>query len=232
MVGEVAMGRMRRSKKRNCTVFIILAALILTIGYASFSQPLAYRLSTILPDNSRFGLWGGVINTNDNDNSGLNNGSSNSGSSNNGYVSSSITNQDSINNVIDTNTISNKQWDISFTNAIKVNSSSNVIERSGISYNKLFASFDVLFSKSGDFITYDFTVKNKGEINAKLDSYNVVTTNNDNFRFEVTGLNRGESLDVGKSKTIRIKTTYIGNSPINSNVQGGKIIVVIRYVQK
>ena len=238
------MKRIRRNKKRNYTIFIILSALLLTAGYATFAQPLAHKLAVILPDGSRFGLWDGIINKDDNNGS-SNKQSGNKNSNNNwnngGKANYNNKNRNNENNNGNNNGgnggVVNKQWDIGFINAEKIESFGSVIEHSDPSFNKLFATFDVSFKTNGDFITYDFTVKNMGQLDAKLEGYDIVTTNEENFKFEVEGLNEGDALDVGKIQKIRITTIFIGtsvdpNSTGTSNIEQGKITISLRYVQK
>ena len=229
------MGRMRRSKKRNYTIFMVLAALILTIGYATFAQPLAHRLALLVPDNSRYGIWDGIINnggSNANDNSGTNEKGNNGSGTNGNEIASNTGNNGRSGNNGNNGGISNKQWDISFIGASKVDSVGNVYENGGVLFNKLFASYNVLFHETGDSITYDFMIKNKGILNAKLDGYDIVTTNESNYEFDVMGLTDGDVLNAGNTAKIRIKTTFIGDPNDSASKQGGKITLSVRYVQK
>lgn len=218
------MERIRRSKKPSYTIYIVLTAIILTVGYATFAQPLAHKLSTILFDNSRFGPW----NSNTPNNNQNNNQSTNT---NNSQVPTKQ------NNNYNNNSISTKQWDVSFIDAKKENMNGNVVEVYPVSYNKLSATFSVEFNNPEDSITYEFTVKNKGELDAKLDGYDIITTNNDNFKFDVEGLNKGDILKVNKTAKIKIKTTYVSENQENTSSDNlsnetGKIVVTLRYIQK
>lgn len=223
------MERIRRSKKRNYTIFVVLSALLLTVGYATFAQPLAHRLATILPDNSRFGLWygDGSNDGGNGDNKGYSNGNKGYNKNNRGYNKD---NRGYNNNY--GNRVSTKQWDIEFIGAKKISTNGNAIEKYPATFENLFATFYVLLSEPGDSITYEFAIKNKGVLNAKLEGYTVVTTNNDVFKFKVEGVSEGDTLDVGETKKIRITTTY--NSEYNGDPQThtGKILVSFRYVQK
>ncbi|MBR3362855.1 MAG: hypothetical protein IKG40_02900 [Bacilli bacterium] len=227
------MERIRRNKKRNYTIFIVLAALVLTVGYATFAQPLAHRLATIMPEGSRFGIWKSIINDNKDDN-GNNNIASNTNNTRKRGINGNYSNENNANNGGSGNSggISNKQWDIGFVDAARVSSFGEVTENSPVIFNKLFATFDVLFNESGASITYSFDVKNKGELDAKLEGYDITTTNDSNFKFEVGGIDEGDVLEVGKKQKMTIKITYIGDLDSATAGDSGKITVVLRYVQK
>ena len=221
----MSMKRIRRSKAKNYTAIIVLLALMLTAGYATFAQPLAYRLATVLSDNSRFGLWYGDNNgdgVGDSDGAGEGNAASfllRNGVL--GYYSTQTSTQASI-----------KRWDVGFVNVKMVDLKGTAREKIKASFDNLSATFDVLLSNPGDSITYEFTIKNKGIIDAKLDSYDIIVNDNEAIKFDVENLVKGEALNVGKTKKIRVTTSFDSEATTTPDVTTEKIKIILRYVQK
>ena len=215
--GLIIMKRIRRSKAKNRTIFLVTTALVLTIGYAAFAQPLAHRLDVMLQDNSRFGLWYGPKENNEVNNN-----------NNNRAISYTTKKDISYAN----NQVSNKQWEIGFIEAERINIKGNASEVEPVAFTGLYATFNVLLSGPGDSVTYDFTIKNKGNIDAKLDSYDIITDDSQFINFDVKSLSEGEVLKVNETKKIRVTASFDSMVTDVPSGENQTVEIVLRYVQK
>ena len=70
--------------------------------------------------------------------------------------------------------------------------------------------FDVEFSAPGESMTYDVTVKNSGNIDAKVDDIDVVDYNTNKYiKYTMTGIKEGTIIRAGDSLTFKVKVEYI-----------------------
>lgn len=210
--------RRNERKTKNYTMMYTLIALILTVFYATFAQPLAHKLETILPGDSSGWWWPWPWNP---DSSGKEDSSHHGGGSGPYHPGGGNDNT--------------KEWDVGFVNAVKTSSKGSVYEVSAPTYEKLAARFDVVFVDPGDEITYTFTIKNLGSIDAKIQ--NIITTvsngDNDVIEFKVRGINVGDVLKVGKTKDVVVTASFKKGHYDEIPVGVKKTLnVAIEYVQK
>ena len=76
------------------------------------------------------------------------------------------------------------------------------------------ATFNVDLAQPGDYIVYEVTVENKGNINAKLGSLvaGVTGTDSEAIDYTLEGITEGATLDAGATNTYRVKVAYDVNS--------------------
>ncbi len=81
-------------------------------------------------------------------------------------------------------------------------------------YNDTSATFGTTLQSPGDSITYDITIENQGTIDAVLKTISKTDASNSAILFETSGVNEGDSLNVGETATMQVKVTY--NSSVTS----------------
>ena len=98
-------------------------------------------------------------------------------------------------------------WDIRITNVQSDihGKASNKIEPT---WNELTANFKSVLNAPGDYIEYDITVTNNGNITARLDKINMSESKNEAIIFSKSGLEEGSTLTQGESKVLKVKVEY------------------------
>lgn len=127
----------------------------------------------------------------------------------------------------------NGKWDVAFVDMTEEGRTGNAAELSTPTFNNLRASFHVTLNSPGDEIKYSFTIANRGNIDAKLNSINMIPPNKDDdpFLYYVEGIKIGDELNVGeKAKmtiTIRYNDNYKGSQTARKDAE-----VILYYSQK
>ncbi len=167
---------MRRKDKNHVFILVLIVALM-TVGYATFAQPLASKLST---------------------------------------------------------KATGSEWNIGFTNVIRSDVSGSAKELSPLEYSETSANFNIYLGASGDAITYDFTVKNMGTLDAKVSSIYLFPANeaNDLVLFDISGLQVGDELKVGEIANMKIKAYYNPAAGSKAAVGNKSVTVQVNYSQK
>ncbi len=124
-------------------------------------------------------------------------------------------------------------WNISFTDVSREEVLGTALENSAPSFNGTTATFNVSLSSLGDSITYDFTIKNNGTLNAKVDGVYVLPANkaSDAILFTTSGLEVGDVLKAGESTHIKVNALYVGKENMSKEDFKKSVTVVINYVQ-
>lgn len=224
--------QMRIRNKKIKTTLISISVVFIVAIYAVFAQPLAYNMAVKIVRKIADVIEPG------NNNSGSNNGNNSNNTSNN-VVSKDNSSKNPSNgggifgNIEPTNPNNNAKWNISFTRVIKTEVVGSAKEISEVSYNDLSASFNVLLPKPSDSISYEFTISNKGTLDAKLDTINVTPENRemDAILYEISGIEVGDVLNAGESTTLIVKVSY---NPKNQEIEpdGKAAKIYINYSQK
>ena len=129
---------------------------------------------------------------------------------------------------------SSLDWNIKFTKAIQssVKGYARTVEE--VSYDDNSASFAVHLTSVGDSVTYDFTVTNKGRLDAKVDSIYIVPTNkeDDAILFQTSNLAVGETLLVGESKVLKVTALFNPDFTSDPHNIEKKATIYINFVHK
>ena len=162
-------------KRKNYVIVFALVVLFLSVGYATFVQPLAHKPP----------IW------------------------------------------------SYQEWDVGFIESEKVATTGEAVENHPVSHTLTRGYFNITLHKPGDSITYDFTIKNMGNIDAKVQNIYISVSNEktDAILFSTSGVEVGDVLEPGETVKLKVKASY------NPNVKGGgltrkELFVVVNYVQK
>ena len=83
----------------------------------------------------------------------------------------------------------------------------------------------------GDYMEYDLVLKNSGSINAIIESINAEATGSPAIIFSISGINEGDKLTGGSSKTIKIKIEYDVNVTSQPSETTKTLTVSIKAVQ-
>ena len=217
--------RKLNKKDRNYVIVFATIVLVLSVGYAYFAQPLAHRIKTAKENTGStwWDLW--WLNDEDaaNDN---NNNSSNKIFNPKKYVFSPIFNwKNGDQSNFD-------KWDIGFIGVNKESSTWTATEVATPTFTKLRATFYVNLTKPGDSITYDYTIKNSGDLDAKVSEIKTtISDGSQNIIFKTSGLEVGDVIKVGETNHIKVTSAF--NSDYDGQGVGEKrtIDIVVNYVQ-
>lgn len=125
------------------------------------------------------------------------------------------------------NNNNNNYWDVRITDFKRIDINGKVVEKAKESHTILTASYDLFFKEVGDSITYELTIKNNAKIDAKLEEI-VISTNNDNLLYEISGINNGDILKSGEEVKCKLYIKYVKYAPYVFDNQR----VIFNYVQK
>ena len=92
------------------------------------------------------------------------------------------------------------------------------------------ASFKVHLVNPGDSMTYEVTVLNDGNIDAKLENLNITDSQNPGIDYKIQGLNQHDILTKGRSITFTVTVNY-NNTGNNSNSNTSDLKVTLDYTQ-
>ncbi|MCI9084336.1 MAG: hypothetical protein HFH46_01795 [Bacilli bacterium] len=216
-----------RNKRIKTTLLVICTVFIVTL-YAVFAQPLAYNMAIKIVHKITDIVKPGDNNSDSDDKDNISNNTENK---DNGSKDNS--NGGIFGNIEPSNPNNNAKWNISFTKVIKTEVRGSAKEISRVSYNDLSASFNVLLPKPSDSISYEFTISNKGTLDAKLDTISVTPENQetDAILYETSGVKVGDVLNAGESTTLIVTVSY---NPKNEDIEpeGKAAKIYINYSQK
>lgn len=109
------------------------------------------------------------------------------------------------------------KWEVKFKNITTeqvTGSASNYKKPELLDY---VINFYAYFKEPDDSIEYEITVKNSGNLNAKLTGILLALEDPKAIKYEVIGINNGYVLKKGNEKTFRIKLTYTGEVTDNNS---------------
>lgn len=121
-------------------------------------------------------------------------------------------------------------WNVGIVDIVEKDKIGSATSKTAPSYTSTTATFDVSLMNPGDSISYDIKVKNAGTLNAKVDSINVITDDNDAITYEVSGINQNDKLNVQEEKNLKVKVTFNKDATQITN-RSKNITIIINYVQ-
>lgn len=123
-------------------------------------------------------------------------------------------------------------WDIGFTDMYQKSKSGKAFETTKPSFTHHEATFNVALTEPGDEITYDLTITNKGNLDAKLVKILVLpeNTSDDVILYFVSGIKEGDVVEAGKSTNMTVTAKY--SMTHSSQFSKKAVQIVLNYVQK
>ena len=122
-------------------------------------------------------------------------------------------------------------WDIKITNITVKNitgGASKVIEpiTSGTS-----ATFKTSLISPGDSMTYEVTVTNNGNVDAKVKNIQETTSTNPAIVFETKGINQNDLLEAGNSQTFDVTVSYNNTVTSQPEAREASYTIKLNYIQ-
>ena len=99
------------------------------------------------------------------------------------------------------------------------------------SYTQSTARFDVELTSDDDSIEYLVTIKNSGDLDAKLDSIVTNKMGSNTIVYEISGVNEGDILKKGENVTVKIKVSIDPNIGINESNIKTEAVITFNYIQ-
>lgn len=101
------------------------------------------------------------------------------------------------------------KWKVLFTSIAEGEKTGNAKSAMYPYYTGTYASFYATFEAPGDSMVYDVQISNLGTLNSKLSSIIYITNPyKDAIKYEVIGINEGDTLKAGEVRNIKIKISY------------------------
>ncbi len=124
-----------------------------------------------------------------------------------------------------------ENWKIGFTDMKELGSSDKKKDRSEYSFTDTSATFHVVLSAPSDEITYELTIENQSDFDAKVSGITVSpAVIGGGIGYEVTGIAVGDRLDAHEKTTMQLKVWY--NNDLNTKkIVSQDIMVVVNYAQ-
>lgn len=99
------------------------------------------------------------------------------------------------------------------------------------SYTSSTARFDVILTSEEDSVEYLVTIKNSGDLDAKLDSITTNKTGSDAIVYEISNINENDILKKGESVTVNIKVSVDPNAGIDESNIETEMTIIFNYIQ-
>lgn len=123
-------------------------------------------------------------------------------------------------------------WDVEITGITSKEIHGGASNENPPVYTKISATFKSILQSPGDFITYEVTVRNNGDIDARLDDIEMSDENNPAINFVLDGISEGDELDA--SEEVKFTVTVIYNNDVASQPDSisSSLAINLNYVQK
>ncbi len=124
-------------------------------------------------------------------------------------------------------------WNVKITSVQKKESTAGASNLSDPKYDDLTASFSAVLTSPGDYITYDITVTNDGNIDAELADIKVSRNTNPAIVFETSGIDKGSIVEKnGGTANLIVKITYSDKITSQPDVTNANLKVTLDYTQQ
>ncbi|MCI9110869.1 MAG: hypothetical protein HFH47_03530 [Bacilli bacterium] len=133
-------------------------------------------------------------------------------------------------NIKGTSSISSN-WDIKITNVTESNKSGSAETVGTPTWDGLTATVEADLYKPGDYVEYEITIENKGNINAKLDKIDLSDVSDSPIKFTTTGITKGEKLNASSLATLTVKIEYDETAGSVANETSSELTITLQYVQ-
>ena len=123
-------------------------------------------------------------------------------------------------------------WDIKITNIKENTKEGDATDEGPQVVDDLSATFKVNLVSPGDYITYDVTIENNGNIDAELNKIILPQLNNEAILITTTGLAAGDELLADHSATLTVKIEYNPEVTKQPENKTASFEMKLDYVQK
>lgn len=100
------------------------------------------------------------------------------------------------------------KWLVHFTSIVTQSNTTGASNNSEPTASGTTAVMDANLDLPGDSITYTLVLKNDGNVDAIIDEVSAVAEGSNAIIFSIDGINQGDQLKIGESKTITVKIEY------------------------
>ncbi len=122
-------------------------------------------------------------------------------------------------------------WNILFTKIEQISKTSGVVEKTPPKATGTLATFNIGVNYPGDKIVYEITVTNEGSLNAVINNISGTDTGNNAIYYKIEGINKGDKLGHGESKTFTVEIGYNSEVTKNPEILTSELTIDITYVQ-
>lgn len=122
-------------------------------------------------------------------------------------------------------------WKVEITGIKEGNVVGDAKSISTPSYTSSTARFDVMLTNASDSIEYLVTIKNSGDMDAKLDSVVTNKTGSDAIVYDILGINEGDILKKDESVTVTIRVGIDPKIGINEEKIDTGMTIIFNYTQ-
>ncbi len=122
------------------------------------------------------------------------------------------------------------EWSVKITN-VEVAEEYNGGTNKNFSFQDTTAELEADLYNKGDYVTYNVTVANEGDFDAKLETLGLEQSSNEAVLITTSGLVKGETLLKGQSKTLTVKIEYNANYSGDATGTSGIADITLDFVQ-
>lgn len=122
-------------------------------------------------------------------------------------------------------------WKVEITGIKEGNKTGGAYSKNIPTFTSTSARFDVELTSETDSIEYLITMKNSGDIDAKLDSITTSRTGSDAIIYEITGINENDIVKKGESVVVTVKVSIDPNIGINESNLSTDMTLYFNYSQ-
>ena len=133
-------------------------------------------------------------------------------------------------NILGISTI-DSDWNVKIINVTVKNVFGNADKAIEPVYSSTSATFKTNLEKPGDSMTYEVTIANEGDIDAKVESIETTKSNNPAIVFSTEGIEENDLLESGSTQTYEVTIAYSDSVVTQPEVLSGTLTVKLNYVQ-
>ena len=122
-------------------------------------------------------------------------------------------------------------WDIKITNVKTKNTNGSAENTKDPIWNNLTATVEADLYEPGDYVEYEITIENKGNLNAKLSKISMSDVNDSPIKFTTSGVTEGDNLNTNSVATLTVKVEYDSNAGKVTEETISEITITLEYVQ-
>jgi len=122
-------------------------------------------------------------------------------------------------------------WDIKITNVKIKNTNGSAENTKDPIWNNLTATVEADLYEPGDYVEYEITIENKGNLNAKLSKISMSEVNDSPIKFTTSGVTEGDNLNTNSVATLTVKVEYDSSAGKVTEETTSEITITLEYVQ-